>query len=172
MITIKANDVLYGLSFSHPHLNGKGKKAPERSTICSVNQWVDGGTGDSRIQGWRELVSAEVTCSRSDNFNRSVGRKKALTRALCQHDFAIGGQRPSSKCLKCGSHRTATLVLPKELRNLIWKSYWEATVFKPLLLQMKIENKKEDVLEGELLSVDIETPTELPLEYSPGLGDY
>lgn len=161
MISIKYNETLYGLSFCHPHLNGKGKKAPDRATICTINQWVDQVTSEVHIKGWRELSIAEVTCSRSDNFNRAVGRKKALARVLCQHDFGVGApyiKSPSSKCYKCGSHRTATLALPKALRSEIWQAYWDATA--------PVFDQKEFV-EGEL----IDNPFELPLEYSPGLGD-
>ena len=152
MITIQHGPVLYGISFSHPHLVAKGKKAPERATICAINQWVDAGTEELRIRGWKELTIAEVACSRSDNFNRAIGRKKALARALCQHDFGIGKHTQSMKCSKCGSSRTTTLTLPKDLRSSMWKAYWEATA--PVY-----EAQKPAFVEGELL------------EYAPGLGD-
>ena len=165
MIVIQAGTTTYGISFAHPWLEPKKKNAPERATLCEIFQAV----GDQRLDGiqpefpkgtrWTSLICAEGEWSKSDNFERSAGRRKALTRALCQHDFLQGTRKQTMKCLKCNSPRTTTLTLPKDVRTAIWDGYFrslEPGFSAPIKFHFK---------DAEIIPDQAE-----PLEYSPGLG--
>lgn len=117
----------FGISFAHPWLALK-KKAPERKTTCTIFESFIDETSEIPTSIWKELGMAETACSQQDNFEKATGRKKALERLLCQHDFNIGHDwsKSTNKCVKCGSGRTATVVLPQLARKLIWEAYFKS----------------------------------------------
>src|SRR5688572_19115817 len=134
MIFIEAEGTKLGLSFAHPTIN-PGTKKQHRLTTCEVYD-LCGET--ARLLGYNESV-----CSKNDNFKRATGRKIALARAICQHDYGVGTPKAQSTCLKCGSYRTASLPLSKDLRTKIWLTYFDAIVSK------YPEPKAEDVAKTE-----------------------
>ena len=118
---------IFGISFAHPWLALK-KRKPERKTTCTIFESVLDETSEIPTNNWKELGSAETACSQQDNFNKAVGRKKALERLLCQHDFNIGHDwsKTTNKCLKCGSPRRSTVVLAQPVRQTIWETYFKS----------------------------------------------
>ena len=136
MIVIKLDQPVprvFGISFAHPWLAVK-KKAPERKTTCTIFESFVDETSEIPTSNWNELGSAETACSQQDNFNKAVGRKKALERLLCQHDFGLirTGLKSSpvietiKKCRKCGSPRRSTVVLAQPIRQAIWETYFKS----------------------------------------------
>src|SRR3990167_2264398 len=122
MITVKVGGATFGISFSHPHLN-LGKKQPERATICCLFELA--GVDAAGKNNWNPLGSSVTLCSAKDRFNRATGRKHALMRMLCQHDFG-SGTRPEKRCFKCYTPiKEASFVkLPKEVMRAVWETYF------------------------------------------------
>lgn len=131
MMIVQFPDKLLRVSFNHTQQDSRGR----RKTICTVQQ--ENGkvlvpySSYQEIKSrtaWKDLSTGTVTCSRQDNFSRARGRKLALRRALCRHEFDLAciflGK--TSDCVKCGtkgSPQDPCLLLSKEERTFIWGEY-------------------------------------------------
>ena len=107
----------------------KDKPAKTRTTTCTIVELLDGKV--------KELIVGETRCGRSDNFNKEEGRKKALSRAICQHVY----NPITKKCKKCHGKFTSYLMLrlDKTERLLVWQAYFAKA-------QAPKAPKKEDLL--------------------------
>lgn len=112
MIVVTVAGRKFGVSFSHPKL----AKKPGRKTTCTIFESKNEDSGT-----WTSLGSSETVCSKQDHFKKATGRKIALQRILCDHDFNHAEVR--CRCRKCGSHLLFTANLSKDLRTEIWRVY-------------------------------------------------
>ena len=121
MIIINLPTKKLAVAFAHP-VSEKGK----RSTTCKIFQ-----LGESQDE-LTELSTGVTECSKQDNFSKARGRKIALARALCQHDYlqrfvaTIFGEVTKAtpvRCVKCGEWQTVPVKLDKAERTKIWETY-------------------------------------------------
>ena len=118
MITIEVHGHKLALSFTHEPITDHPKI--QRLTTCRLIN-LDNG---------KELAQNEAACSKKDNFDRAKGRKLALARVLCQHDFGFGKPSDHDRCSKCGSSPVPFVTLSKQARTIIWVAYFDAVASK------------------------------------------
>ena len=115
MIRLEISGHKLGINFAH-HKKDLHPRF-QRLTVCTIFN-LDGP--DKPVT----LATGRAACSTLDQFRRDVGRKLALKRALCQHDF------DGSSCSKCGSHEQHFLELSHEARTQLWLGYFDAIASK------------------------------------------
>lgn len=128
MIKIQLSTGMIALSFAHPK-SSTDESLASRATVCKIHKVENGVVGEV-------IHSNTAYCSRSDNFNRPVGRKLALARAICQHEFLMKSKHTVGRCMKCGSYDQPFLELSKSDRSLIWDTYFNSVrshVKRPVL---------------------------------------
>lgn len=122
MIVNLSDSTAVGLSFAHPE-GDDGR----RSTICRIFEVTPGASLKDAIF----LAKGETVCSKKDNFDKAVGRKLALQRALCQHEAGINEFDEFTEfCWKCGGRADVEPApLDKSVRRAVWNEYFNKTNF-------------------------------------------
>ena len=129
MIYADTGRLKLGIMFTRSKYD-KDKPTKTRTTVCTIVELLADGKA-------KELIAGSTRCGKSDNFNKEEGRKKALSRAICQHVY-----NPTTKrCKKCHGKFTSFLMLRlnKAERLLVWQAYFTKA-------QAPKAPKKEDLL--------------------------
>lgn len=118
----QGNDITYLITFQHVQ---EGKRNPRHATIC--NLW---SLGEDRERNF--ISSSKAICSKNDQFNKDVGRKRSM-----------------SELLKIASEQVDGL--NKVVRHNLWNDYFTRTKKDYLAPAINIDEIKDiDMLKSIL----------------------